>query len=296
MSIAFPGTGKLKISPTLADKLLHAAERLPNYDNKDYYSLDLQKSVHDQIRSVCPNDFDWIIHQIRERIAQRPYCAILQGLRYDTGNRLFVAINSAFGPLVAIPYEKPRAQLVHYIQPTTDRKSSRGNHYETERFHTDTADWDTPVKLISMLCVRADRGGGGRSLVLDIDTLRSEARNRLGIKTLELLENTPVPWKLATYLGGGLKWRSIINESKLCWRRYTIDLSQDPITEDLLAALDALEEVIASTPGTLDFILHDGELLFLDNHRTLHARTPVTNEGMSHRLMIRSWIKAEDNG
>jgi hypothetical protein len=295
MAIVFPSAGKLRISPTLAATLLHAAERLPGYDNKDYYSLDLQNSVRKQIRSACPDDFDWIIHQIRKRIAQRPYCAILQGLRYDAGNRLFVAINSAFGPLVARPYNKPRAQLVHYIQPTTDLKSSQGNHFETERLHTDAADWETPVKLISMLCVRADLGGGGRSLVLDINTLRTEARNRLGAKTLELLENTPVPWKLASFLGGGLKWRCIFNASKLCWRRYTIDLSEESITGELLAALDGLEEVIASTPDTYDFILRKGELLFLDNHRTLHARTPITGEGMSHRLMIRSWINEEDN-
>lgn len=293
MSTPFPNAGKLRISPALARDLRRAAERLPSYDNQEYYSLDVQTLVHDQIRNACPAGFDWLVHQVRERIAQRPYCALVQGLQFDTGNRLFVAINKAFGNLVARPYEKPRAQLVHYIQPTTDLPSSRGDYFESEKFHTDTADWETPVELISMLCVRADRGNGGRSLVLDIDTLRAQAQNTLGAKTLELLQREPVPWQLPAYFGGGLKWRPVLTESAVCWRRYTIDFSQGSLTEELLAALNALEAVITSTSHRVDFKMCEGELLFLDNHRTLHARTPVTREGLSDRLMIRSWIRAE---
>ena len=207
MPIPLPDGATIQVPSPLADALLRAAESLPLYDNQDFYSTELQASVHDHIRRASPSGFDWLIGEIKSRLAQRPYCALVQGIRYDEGNRLFVGINRAFGELVARPYEKPRAQLVHYIQPATDRPASQGRQFETEKLHTDTADWDPPVKWISMVCVRADPDGGGRSRVLDIDTLRAEVRARLGSRMLEFLALEPVPWLLAPYRGGGVRSR-----------------------------------------------------------------------------------------
>ncbi|MFP5264466.1 MAG: TauD/TfdA family dioxygenase [Blastocatellia bacterium] len=285
---------KIQVPPELAGDLLKAAEGLPLYDNKEFYSPDLQLYVRDQIRWACPDGFDWLAGRVAARIAERPHCVSVLGLQFDEANRLFVAINRAFGELVARPYEKPRAQLIHYIQPATDILSSRGGR-ESERLHTDTADWETPVELISMLCVRADPGGGGRSRVLDVEAVREEVRDRLGGEILELLQTEPVPWQLAAYRGGGVKWRPVLTENSICWRRYTIDLALDSrqarLSRRVLDSLDAFEEVISTTARTIEFLMGEGELLFSDNTRTIHARTPIT-EGASDRLMIRSWIRA----
>ena len=293
MPMPFPDTGRIDIPSALAHDLKKGAERLPLYDNKEFYSPDLQRLVRDDIRQACPDGFDQFIHLIRERIAQWPYCVLLRGLVFDEGNRLFVAINRAFGELVAPPYQKPRAQLVHYIQPSTDIPSSRGGS-ETERLHTDTADWERPVDLISMVCVRADPLGGGRSRVLDVETVRDEVRSHLGGQALEILENEPVPWQLAPYCGGGVKWRTVLTKSSMCWRRYTINLALDSngikLSDTMSAALDAFEAVIASSARTVDFLMREGELLFVDNQRTVHARTSIAEGAKSPRLMIRSWI------
>jgi hypothetical protein len=296
MLAQFPARGRVDdVSPTLANELLRAAERLPLYDNKEYYSTALQAQVLDSIRESCPDGFDSLIALIKERIARWPYFALVRGLRFDEGNRLFVAVNRAFGELVARPYEKPRAQLVHYVQPSTDICSPRGDH-ESERLHTDAADWETPVELISMLCVRADRGGGGRSRVLDVETVREEVKKHLGTEILQLLENQPVPWQLAAYCGGGVKWRPVLTKSSICWRRYTIDLALDSegarLSHEMISSLDAFENVITSTTRTADFLMREGELLFSDNTRTIHSRTPVSDADASDRLMIRSWIRA----
>jgi len=183
---------------------------------------------------------------------------------------------------------------VHYIQPSTDIVSTRGGH-ESERLHTDTADWETPVELISMVCVRADPAGGGRSRILDVDTIRNQVRDHLGAPTLERLETEPVPWQLAPYCGGGVRWRTVLTESSICWRRYTIDMALDTIgvtlPPDLLDSLQAFEDLVSATPHTLDFLMNEGEVLFSDNHRTIHARTPLASGTNSDRLMIRSWIR-----
>src|SRR5262245_38914035 len=220
----FPENAKVIVDAKLAREILAAAEQLPAYDNREFYSTNLQAQVLESVRQSCPGAFDDLTHAIDQRLLRWPYCALVQGLDFDEGNRVFVGINRAFGELVARPYEKPRAQLVHYIQPSTDIVSTRGGH-ESERLHTDCADWEPPVELISMVCVRADPDGGGRSRVLDIDTIRNEVETYFGSDTLTRLETEPVPWQLAPYWGGGVSWRPVLTKSSMCWRRYTIDMA-----------------------------------------------------------------------
>jgi hypothetical protein len=54
--------------------------------------------------------------------------------------------------------------------------------------------------------------------------------------------------------------------------------------------LGSFEQVTTDTPGTFDFLMRDGEWLFVDNRKTLHARTALANPHASNRLMIRSWV------
>ena len=290
----FPENSIVNVNERLARDLLRAAESLPNYDNREFYSPSLQTSVLEQVRAAAPDEFDSLIVEIKNRIARSPYCALVRGLMFDPGNKVFVAVNRAFGELVARPYEKPRAQLVHYIQPSTDIMSARGGH-ESERLHTDTADWEPPVELISMVCVRADPDGGGRSRILDVDSIRSEVNERLGSAMLQQLETEAVPWQLASYCGGGVQWRTILTKSSICWRRYTIDLALDStgakLSDDMLQSLASFEDMISTTPRTLEFLMREGDLLFSDNRRTIHARTPIVAGAASDRLMIRSWIR-----
>ena len=57
------------------------------------------------------------------------------------------------------------------------------------------------------------------------------------------------------------------------------------------AALESLGKRLSRTqPGTLEFLMAKGILPFVDNHKALHSRTPLTDPLISNRLMIRSWI------
>lgn len=298
MPVPFPDSARIEVSPALARDLLRSAESLPSYENKDYYSFTLQEELRDAVRAECGDGFDELVNEIARRLAMPPFSALVSGLAFDQGNRLFVALNGAFGKLVAGPYEPPRAQLVHYIQPATDIEAtgSTGRRTESERLHTDNADWPEPVKIISMVCVRPDRLGGGRSLVLDETTLRREIEKKLGRGAVELLERESVPWRMVDYLGGGVVWRPILGPSRVCWRRYTIDaaLATDGATlpDATIGTLDRLQDLIEESEGVLDFLMAENELLFVDNHRTLHARTPLLGDYQtSGRLMLRSWIQ-----
>ena len=298
MLAPFPDSAIINVPATVANALLAAAEDLPLYDNKDYYSIVLQSLVADTVREKCTDAFDWLVDRINEGVARRPYCVLVRGLRLDKSNRLFVALNRAFGKMVALPYQEPRAQLVHYLQPRTDIPSARGGR-EAERLHTDAADWGTPIGFISMVCVRADRQGQGRSRLLDFDAVHDDVKTRLGSDKLELLKTRPVPWQLHSCWGGGLKWRPVLTESTVCWRRYTILLAVDvegaKLSKEMLSLLDEFENVVEHSDRRIDFLMQEGELLFSDNLRGLHARTAIADADQSRRVMIRSWIE-RDNG
>jgi len=87
----------------------------------------------------------------------------------------------------------------------------------------------------------------------------------------------------------------VLTEESVCWRRYTINLALaangTTLSDELLRSLDAFEDVVSKTEGTIDFLMREGELLFSDNTRTIHARTPIASGEKSERLMIRSWIR-----
>jgi len=294
MLAPFPDSAIINVPETVASDLLRAAEDLPLYDNQDYYSVRLQSLVADTIHEKCRNSFEWITGTIGERVARWPYCVLVRGLRFDEGNRLFVAINRAFGKLVALPYSKPRAQLIQYIEPYTDKISARGGR-ETERLHTDAADWGKPVEFISMVCVRPDPRGHGRSLLLDIEAIQEEVQTQLGNDSLQLLKTQPVPWQLHISWGGGVRWQTVLTESTICWRRYTILLAIDEngveLSKEMLTLIDEFERIVENSDRRIDFLLQEGDLLFSDNTRGIHSRTPILDPEASNRLMIRSWIE-----
>ena len=294
MLAPFPDSAIINVPGTVASDLLRAAEDLPLYDDKDFYSVMLQSLVADIIHEKCRDSFAWITGTMGEKVARWPYSVLVRGLRFDKGNRLFVAINRAFGKLVALPYSKPRAQLIQYIEPHTDKMSARGGR-ETERLHTDAADWGKPIGLISMVCVRADPRGHGRSLLLDVEAGQEEVQTQLGNDSLQLLKTQPVPWQLHISWGGGVRWQTVLTESTICWRRYTILLAIDEngaeLSKEMLTLIDEFERIVENSDRRIDFLLQEGDLLFSDNTRGIHSRTPIFDPEASNRLMIRSWIE-----
>ena len=87
----------------------------------------------------------------------------------------------------------------------------------------------------------------------------------------------------------------MLTESTVCWRRYTILLAVDAdgaaLSKEMLALLDEFERVIERSDRRIDFMLKEGELLFSDNTRGVHSRTPILAPEASKRLMIRSWVQ-----
>jgi hypothetical protein len=69
--ISLPDSAKVNVSHALARDLHDAAQRLPHYDNREFYSTSLQISVLEKIRAVSPDAFDSLIDEIKARLRRR---------------------------------------------------------------------------------------------------------------------------------------------------------------------------------------------------------------------------------
>ncbi|MBE9069033.1 TauD/TfdA family dioxygenase [Leptolyngbya cf. ectocarpi LEGE 11479] len=292
----FPNSAIINVPVPLARQLFEVAEQLPWRSNQEYYDVACQTEVFNKLQEACGEGFQGLIAAIQDCLETPPFSALVKGLQFDQGHRLFVALNRAFGVLVATPYDhkSPRNQLIHYIHPSADLAIASDLHKQTERLHTDCADWPEPSKYISMQCVRPDSHGGGRSRQIDMYTLQQLLASCAEPGILDKLHQEHVPWQLAAYLGGGVVWRPILTKNSMCWRRYTIDFALAnegvELSKSMLATLNILDEVINYTDQIIDFALETGDFLILDNQRCLHARTPITNPD-TQRLMLRAWIQ-----
>src|SRR6185295_3587843 len=58
--VNLPEAARVNISSNVASDLLAAAERLPRYENLEFYSSELQVRVCGAVREGCPEAFDTI--------------------------------------------------------------------------------------------------------------------------------------------------------------------------------------------------------------------------------------------
>lgn len=65
------------------------------------------------------------------------------------------------------------------------------------------------------------------------------------------------------------------------------------LTERQTAAMDALDEILQRPGVSLDMKLRTGDLQFINNFHTLHARTAFADRGGAGRLLLRLWLAFE---
>ena len=95
-----PEITTVEVPSELALELLAAAEALPLYGNEEFYAPDLQLYVSDQIRRAGPAKFCMACGGNKGTPGLSvPIALLAQGLQFDEGNKVFVALNRAFGEL-----------------------------------------------------------------------------------------------------------------------------------------------------------------------------------------------------
>ena len=89
MFAPLPESAIVKVERTLSRDLLAAAKALPEYDNREFYSTELQTRVRDHFEQGC-HGFEDLVGRIEQRLSKWPYCVLVNGLSFDEGNKIFI--------------------------------------------------------------------------------------------------------------------------------------------------------------------------------------------------------------
>jgi hypothetical protein len=283
---ALPVPATVAVADDLADGMYRAVSTLPDNGDKELCSPALQTQIREHVRASAPAAFDALVQTIRTRVTASPYVAYLTGLRFDEGDLLFVAMSSVVGEVVD-PYGQSWSRLVRRLSPPRDRVVP-GVGVLSEALHTDGTDSPRPNDFTCLHCVRPDQNGGGRTRLLDVDTLITDVLPTLDAEIIEVLTTTPVPWRIHEEYGGGTIEEPVIAERRLRWLRHAV---ASPLAAPVDRALGAFESALAATTEAIELPMAAGALLIMSNKLALHARTSIPDPADSQRLVLRTKVR-----
>lgn len=182
---------------------------------------------------------------------------------------------------------------------TPDLSTTRTTFSQTSGeagMHTDSQYFQEPEPLFALFCLRADAPGLGSNQLVDLRALIYRLERERPELVQQLRE--PYPFRVPSiFCRSGrdeeveLLWAPIVSEGIL---RYRLDTLEDAcalpgvsISDPQREALQVLSEEIERAPR-LQYHLQPGELLLVDNHRMLHARTAFTSP---HRFLYRVRVR-----
>ncbi len=178
-------------------------------------------------------------------------------------------------------------------QPATKyHKTSDGFH-----FHTDgTYKEGLPPRYIALACVeQADAGGD--SFLIDIPSLLSEIAQKPDF--YDILANFPFCFKSTWHDDEGtVLYKKVLelnaDGSLACinYFRTVIEaghqLANLPLTTEQTAALNYLDMLFFKHISDIRFQLKAGDMLIVDNHKTIHGRMPFKEQNHKRHL-LRMW-------
>jgi alpha-ketoglutarate-dependent taurine dioxygenase len=252
-----------------------------------------QATVLNSVRDAVGSKFDEIVEQAAKRLAERPWFIVVRGLPPERATSILVAISATLGELVE-PYRQPWSRVVRHIVPDRDRAVD--GRALNEFLHTDGTDWAQPNDYTCLFCVRPDQSHDGESRLLDVSALLDEATGAPDRELISRLATEPLPWRIADELGGGVHWQPAVDlaDPSIRWLRYTVDLS---LVEGVASLpkhtqddLQAFERLVEGCRGVRRTRLQAGDLLLIDNRRSLHARTTISDPARSERELLRTKV------
>lgn len=307
------------VDPAAARAWRDAARALDPVDPRALYDLATQRALRDAVRAAAPDAYDALIAAVRRRLDASPHLAVVRGITWDAADRFIVAMNAGFGPIRSGLYHPPRTQIVSRLDVRTELAGERGPMRGAERLHSDNGYRTEPARLLTMVCVRPDPGGGGATRVVTAAEIGEAIEARLGAEALAWYRATPLPWRVtdprgARYTAGvdeiqaklgpgrrldprgqGVVERPVLAGDDILWSRRIIDdgfrlLGETP-TAEVTARLDALGALVERLPTVHEVALAADDFMIADNLRTLHTRAPLTEVyAESSRLMLRCWV------
>ena len=286
------GVPLLRVRPAQAAQLTHSLAHIV-VDDRELTDPAYQEAVLAEVQEAAGAAFDDLAQEAGKRIADPPWFLIIRGLPASRATPLLVAVSATLGRLVE-PYRQPWSRVVRHILPSRDRTVD--GRVLNEFLHTDGTDWTRPNDYTCLFCVRPDQSRDGESLLLDVATLLDEMTAEPAAGVVRRLASQAVPWRIAEELGGGIHWECPIDLAgpRIRWLRYTVMLSEEEglasLPADIADDLLAFEQTVGNCRGVARMRLQAGDLLVLDNGRSLHARTAIRDPAGSARELLRTKV------
>jgi hypothetical protein len=242
-------------------------------------------------RTSCEhsNAVEDLILQASHRIHRPPWVAVIQGLPLEDPAGTLMVVSEGLGT----PLKPPGGRDVQTLSPAHD--AAPDDVPLNECMHTDGTDQVHPNDYTCLFAIAADQHGGGRSQVLDVQTVLKAGP----IQPLrDQLFAVALPWAIGNQAGGGVLESPVLvgpEDPAIRWMSYTVRRSETlgyRLTEAQSLLVDEFDAALRSLPPTIDCLLAPGDLLILNNRRCLHRRTPVNRAGTSRRLMLRTKLRA----
>lgn len=164
-------------------------------------------------------------------------------------------------------------------------------------YHTDTQYYPEPEPSFVLYCMEPARCGGGYSSVLDARALREDIE-RTSPRLAQVLSTKLLPFRVpSAFVTTGdpntveATLAPVFSDNPMIrYRRDTLAAGLKYFPEygdaDVHRALDEFEQLLTKCPHQIEFFMPRDSLVFIDNHRALHARTSFQDH-QRHLLRIR---------
>ncbi|WP_375414139.1 TauD/TfdA family dioxygenase [uncultured Bradyrhizobium sp.] len=216
-------------------------------------------------------------HELPYAPAQDVRGAFIVGLSSYWGNP---SLGNYHQPNASFAYRHIKARPIEAGEPESLLNSTRDGFP-----HTDSAFKPTPEPLFALFTVRAAQDGGD-TLVWDVRQLvRWIAAQPNGATALAIMRERRLP-----FVGSILTADQVLHETimldgsgeKLRYKRDAIEDGAKALgrgmSSDERLVMDMIDAAAECPDLTVRFALGDGDAVILDNQRTLHSRTPFTDE------------------
>lgn len=286
---------KIIASGHFADKLLEAIAQLPDYE---YYSLaadiEQQQRFYEHVYQSCGKELDAIVAAIRQNLEKRPHYAVLSGLKIDSRVLVLIVMSLALGQIVRPAGVEADAEINSSAENVVMK-----NFHPFARLHTDSTNWDVPNDVTCLACIRPDQDGGGKSIIMDVEAVLEELEHEPSLSALVRRED--IPWTIPQDDGVIAKYFPILDEeNRLRWYRKNIEVALDwaggQLAPEVTELVGKFENLLEHSEKKHIFGLEANEILFINNRKSLHARTQVKNQYSTERKFLRTRLYLHPQG
>ncbi|HEU5159168.1 MAG TPA: TauD/TfdA family dioxygenase [Streptosporangiaceae bacterium] len=286
---ADPSRWRIELPPAVRDELMElAAKRAGRTAAFDDTAPSTSRATAD------------FVSRLRDMFTSGCYFAVVSGFPYEpisTAQDAYWLLGLLLGDPIS---QSPQRTLIGNIEVHAPRDRDR-REWEASNalpFHTDPAD------LVTMLCVRPAPSGGLSRLASARavhDLLLAEAPHHL----VELYRPFPQEcrrqperwsWTAVPVFGRAANGDFTVRHARWHVRAAQRHDEVPRLSENQIAALDALDEILERPGVSLDVDLRPGELELFYNAELLHARSAFADAPHgAGRLMLRLWLSIADS-